>query len=62
MIEPERMRRTNRTDAYRVAHEFKRLAAKLRWIGDDEDAARVEEALAKVAPREFVLMLVEDTD
>jgi hypothetical protein len=40
------------TDAQRLPHDWARLILKLRWIGLDEEAKRLESAVATLRPEE----------
>jgi hypothetical protein len=48
--------------AQRVAHELAKRIKKLRWIGEDENAKRLQAALSRLPPGESVLLLPVSTD
>jgi hypothetical protein len=48
--------------ARQQANEFIKLIRKLRWMGMEEEAERVETALAGISPAGSVLAAPHDTD
>jgi hypothetical protein len=55
-------RGTNRAEPAASADAFGKLIVKLRWIGAEEEADRLEDALMKFAPQGFVMLKNRETD
>lgn len=53
---------SNTVNSQFTAAEFRKLALKLRWLGLEDEAERLEDMLARVVPDEFVLVVADATD
>jgi hypothetical protein len=59
---PTKLRRSQLPRDERGARELVKRIRKLRWMGMDEEARRLQRVLSRIPPGESVLLLPPDTD
>lgn len=54
--------RSNCVNTWTTSQEFRKLILKLRWIGSEDEADRLEAYVARTAPPNFSYLVADDTD
>jgi len=54
--------RSNYVNPWTTSKEFRKLILKLRWIGSEDEADKLEAYLARTAPPDFSYLIADETD